>query len=54
LRERAVDVWTDPSATLLRIDPHVFNNANDLDRLFDGLDEFLQTYGTTSLHSYTR
>jgi selenocysteine lyase/cysteine desulfurase len=54
LRERAVDVWTDPSATLLRIDPHVFNNGSDLDRLFDGLDEFRQTHGTTSLHSYTR
>ena len=31
LRERAVDVWTDPSETLLRIDPHVFNDAGDLD-----------------------
>ena len=49
VRERAVDVWTDPSATLLRIDPHVFNNASDLERLFDGLDEFRQTHGTTSL-----
>jgi selenocysteine lyase/cysteine desulfurase len=54
LRERSVDVWTDPSATLLRIDPHVFNNASDLDRLFDGLDDFRQRHGTTSLHSYTR
>jgi len=49
LRERSVDVWTDPSATLLRIDPHVFNNASDLERMFAGLDEFRQTHGTTTL-----
>jgi selenocysteine lyase/cysteine desulfurase len=49
LRERAVDVWTDPSATLLRVDPHVFNDVSDLERFFDGLDEFRQTHGTTSL-----
>ena len=49
LRERAVDVWTDPSATLLRIDPHVFNDASDLERLFDGLDEFRQTHDAASL-----
>jgi hypothetical protein len=40
LRERAVDVWTDPSETLLRIDPHVFNDSSDLARFFDGLDEY--------------
>jgi cysteine desulfurase/selenocysteine lyase len=51
LRERAVDVWTDPSATLLRIDPHVFNDSSDLERFFDGLDEFRQAYHTTSLQS---
>ena len=51
LRKRAVDVWTDPSATLLRIDPHVFNDASDIQRLFDGLDEFRATYGTSSLQS---
>jgi len=54
LRERAVDVWTDPSASLLRIDPHVFNNAGDLERLFAGLDEFRETHSMTLLHSYTR
>ncbi len=51
LRERAVDVWTDPSATLLRIDPHVFNDESDIERLFDGLDEFRKTLGTASLQS---
>ena len=49
LRERAVDVWTDPSATLLRIDPHVFNDSSDIERLFDALDEFRQTYDSASL-----
>jgi len=51
LRERAVDVWTDPGATLLRIDPHVFNDASDIERLFAGLDEFRTLHGTTSLQS---
>jgi len=45
LRERAVDVWTDPSATLLRIDPHVFNDSSDLNRFFDGLDEYRKRFG---------
>jgi cysteine desulfurase / selenocysteine lyase len=45
LRERAVDVWTDPSETLLRIDPHVFNDSSDLDKFFDGLDEYRKRFG---------
>lgn len=45
LRERAVDVWTDPSETLLRIDPHVFNNSSDLGKFFDGLDEYRKRFG---------
>jgi len=51
LRERAVDVWTDPSATLLRIDPHVFNSTSDLERFFDGLDEFRRTDDAPALLS---
>lgn len=38
LRRRSVDVWTDRSETRLRIDPHVFNNRDDVDRLLEGLD----------------
>ncbi len=45
LRERSVDVWTDSSARLLRIDPHVFNNDADLARFFDGLDDYRNTTG---------
>ena len=40
LRERGVDTWTDRAETLFRIDPHVYNDASDLERLFDGLDAF--------------
>ncbi|HEY2592524.1 MAG TPA: hypothetical protein VGK33_01335, partial [Chloroflexota bacterium] len=46
LRERAVDVWSDPAGTLLRIDPHIFNNAADLARLFAGLDELRRLHGS--------
>ena len=38
LRQRNVDVWTDRSESLLRIDPHVYNDGSDVRRLFDGLD----------------
>jgi len=51
LRDRAVDVWTDPSETLLRIDPHVFNNSSDLDKFFNGLDEYRQRFGPDSLQA---
>jgi selenocysteine lyase/cysteine desulfurase len=49
MRERAIDIWTDPSQTLLRIDPHVFNNADDLDRFLVALDDFRREFGADSL-----
>jgi selenocysteine lyase/cysteine desulfurase len=49
MRERAVDIWTDPGATLLRIDPHIFNNADDLARCFAGLDDYRRQFGPHSL-----
>jgi selenocysteine lyase/cysteine desulfurase len=49
LRDRAVDVWTDPGEVLLRIDPHVFNDASDLARFFAGLDEFRRQFGPDCL-----
>jgi len=49
MRERAVDIWTDPSETLLRIDPHLFNNADDLERFFAGLDDFRRQFGQGSV-----
>ena len=49
LRQRAVDVWTSTAGTLLRIDPHVFNNQDDLDRLLAGLDDFIRLNGPAAL-----
>jgi hypothetical protein len=51
LRERAVDIWTDPSATLLRIDPHVFNDSDDVARFFAGLDDYRRQFGAGSLQA---
>src|SRR5205823_4842554 len=36
MRERAVDIWTDPGESLLRIDPHVFNDSEDVERFLVG------------------
>jgi selenocysteine lyase/cysteine desulfurase len=49
LRGRGVDVWANPALGLLRIDPHVFNDHADLDRLFDGLDAFIRERGRAAL-----
>jgi selenocysteine lyase/cysteine desulfurase len=43
LRERGVDVWYSPNIGVLRVDPHVFNNRDDVDRLLEGLDHFTRT-----------
>jgi selenocysteine lyase/cysteine desulfurase len=51
MRQRSVDIWTDPAQTLLRIDPHVFNNSDDLTRFFDALDAFRREFGASSLQS---
>jgi selenocysteine lyase/cysteine desulfurase len=51
MRERAVDIWTDPSETLLRVDPHIFNNADDLERFFAGLDDYRRSFGQQSLQT---
>jgi len=32
--------WTPTSGNLFRIDPHVFNNHDDVDRFLVGLDAF--------------
>ncbi len=49
LRERQVDVWTDPTATLLRVDPHFFNDASDLARFFSALDAYRRAQGSSAL-----
>ena len=42
LRERRVDVYGGHTYNgTLRVDPHVFNNRDDIDRFFAGLDEYL-------------
>jgi cysteine desulfurase / selenocysteine lyase len=45
LRARSVDVWTDGARTLLRIDPHLFNNRDDVDRFLAGMDAFARAHG---------
>jgi len=45
LRERKVDVWGEAHLAFLRIDPHVFNNRDDVDRFLAGLDEFIARHG---------
>ena len=49
LRGRGVDVWCDPAGTLLRIDPHAFNTADDVDRALAALDELAIEEGCSIL-----
>jgi cysteine desulfurase / selenocysteine lyase len=42
LRTRGVDVWGWEQRRLMRVDPHVYNDEDDLARLFEGLDAFAQ------------
>ena len=51
LRARGVDVWCDPSGTLLRIDPHAFNTTDDVDRALDALDELTKKAGRSLLRA---
>jgi selenocysteine lyase/cysteine desulfurase len=51
LRERQVDVWTDPDATLLRVDPHFFNDASDLARFFSALDAYRRAHGSSAMQA---
>ena len=40
LRERGVDVWAWEKRSLLRADPHVYNDESDVDRLLAEIDAF--------------
>ena len=51
LRARLVDVWTEPSRRLLRADPHVFNDRDDVDRFLSGLDEFARLHGRSAIRA---
>jgi cysteine desulfurase / selenocysteine lyase len=48
VRRRGVDVWGYPNQRV-RVDPHVFNNADDVDRFLDGLDTFISEYPSEDL-----
>lgn len=49
LRDRRVDVWANPTETILRIDPHVFNNIEDVDRFLEGFDEYVAQCGRAAI-----
>ena len=51
LRDRAVDVWGYAPGSLLRADPHLFNDDSDIDRLLEGLDAYVATNGPIGLQS---
>ena len=49
LRARGIDVWCDPAGTLLRIDAHAFNTAEDVDRALAAIDEISLVGGRSAL-----
>ena len=44
MRQRKIDLWTDYTGTILRIDPHVFNNLDDVEACLQGLDDFRMSH----------
>ncbi len=48
-RERGVDLYTPAPSGLLRIDPHFFNNRDDIDRLMDSFESFERQEGRAAL-----
>jgi cysteine desulfurase / selenocysteine lyase len=52
LRERLVDTCArkyPPFGDLLRVDPHGFNNDDDVDRFFEGIDAFVGAFGLEAI-----
>ena len=49
LHHRAVDVWGYSSDHRVRADPHLYNTADDVMRMVDGLDEFMRREGKDSV-----
>lgn len=45
MRERGVDIWGYEPKAMIRIDPHLFNDASDIDRCLAALDACMSTYG---------
>ena len=49
LRERGVDIWGHEPANLIRVDPHLFNNHDDIERFLDGIESYLDVHGPDSI-----
>jgi selenocysteine lyase/cysteine desulfurase len=43
LRDRKIDVWGYAAEARMRADPHLYNNADDVHRLMEGIDDFART-----------
>ena len=51
LRHRAVDVWGYSRDQRVRVDPHLYNSPDDVERFVEGLDEFMAREGTDAVLS---
>jgi selenocysteine lyase/cysteine desulfurase len=49
LRQRGVDVWGYDAEQRMRADPHVYNDEQDVDRLLDGIDDFVRAHGAEAV-----
>jgi len=49
LRDRKIDVWGSERRRIIRIDPYFFNDAHDIDRCLNALEDYMTTYGTDSI-----
>ncbi len=44
LRGRKVDIWGYPGEGRVRVDPHLYNDDEDVERMFEAIDEFLRLH----------
>ena len=51
LRERRIDVWGSDKRRMIRIDPHLFNDEEDIDRCLEALEEYAAKHGHEAIQA---
>lgn len=49
LRDRRIDVWGSERRRMIRIDPHLFNDEQDIDRCLNCLEDYITAHGRDAI-----